>query len=371
MPPKRVLLLYISPDSGHHRATLAIEKALHKLQPDCVTVTVNALHSMNPLLERVIKKSYFGLIRIRPEVWGYLYDNPSVVKRSKVLRGFIHRFNSPKFQTLLEELHPDVIVCTQAFPCGLVADVKKSHRLSTPLIGVLTDYLPHSYWAYEGVDFYVVPTERSKAKLSKNGVPPEKILTYGIPIDPKFSVNGKKEVTLSHYGLSPELPIVLVMGGSQGVGPLLKVTKALDRTEMSLQLLILCGNNLHLYTQLLRWEREARKKIRVFDFIEEVDALMDVATLLITKPGGVTTAEALAKNLPLVILDPIRGQETSNANFLIEEGLAVLARDEEEVVGLVRDLLAHPMKLEEMRRRARLHQKPESAVEIARRVLSL
>jgi len=371
MQAKRVLLMYISSHSGHHQASLAIEKSLRNLLPECTTLNVNALHYMNPILEHIIKKSYFGLIRTRPEVWGYLYDNPSVVKSTQRLRDFIHRFNSPKFQSLLESFKPDAIVCTQAFPCGLVADMKKSDNLSVPLIGVMTDYSPHSYWIYDQVDYYIVPSDQAKEKLSQNGIAREKILNYGIPIDPKFCVNGKREQTFRQYALDPHSPVVLVMGGSQGLGPIWKVVKALERSELSLQMLILCGNNKRLYRRLKRRENRFRKKTLVFDFVDQVDAFMEISTLLITKPGGVTTAEALAKEVPLIILDPIRGQETSNANFLIEEGLAVKAQDEQEVIVLVRELLSQPAKLREIKRRIESHKRPASALEIAKFILSL
>jgi len=363
--------MYISPNSGHHRASLALEKALHELSPESSVLNINTLSYTNPILERVIQKTYFGLVRTRPEVWGYLYDNPSVVKSTQALRNLIHRFNSPKLQLLLEEFKPDVIACTQAFPCGLIADVKKSVGLSVPLVGVLTDYFPHSYWIYNNVDFYIVPSEKAKVKLSQDGVEPEKILTHGIPIDPKFRVNGKKEGVRLRLGLDRFVPTVLLMGGSHGLGPIERIVKALDRLEFPLQMLVVCGSHKRLYRRLKRGEKRFRKKTCVFDFIENVDELMEVATLLITKPGGLTTAEALSKRLPLVIFDPIRGQETSNSNFLVEEGLAVKGRDEEEVVVLVRELLSHPAKLEEMRLLSDKVKKPMSALDAAYFLLSL
>lgn len=371
MRHKRVLLFYISPDSGHHQASLAIERALHQLLPECCTLNVNALQYMNPILERIIKRSYFGLIRTRPEVWGYLYDNPKVLKSIQRLRHVIHHFNSPKFHSLIEEFHPDVIVCTQAFPCGVVADLKKSQKITVPLVGVMTDYFPHSYWIYEDVDFYMVASERAKRKLFQNGIPQKKIFPFGIPVDPKFAVNGKKDNIFLHYGLEMHLPLFLLMGGSQGLGPLWRVVAALDRSDLSLQMVVLCGHNKRLYRRLLRRQKYFRKKTLLFRFIDEVEAWMEASTLLITKPGGITTAEALAKRLPLVILDPIGGQETANANFLVEEGIAIMARDEQEVLLLTRELLLHPVKLQEMRLRTESHRKPSGALEIAQFLLSL
>src|SRR3989338_10794978 len=126
MDPVKVLLLYISEYSGHHCASLAIEKALHGLNPEVKTLNINSFHYTNPILEKIINRAYMGVIQRRPEIWDYLYDNPEVLKKTQRLRDMIHRFNTGKLNNLLDEFRPDVVVCTQAFPCGMIADYKKS-----------------------------------------------------------------------------------------------------------------------------------------------------------------------------------------------------------------------------------------------------
>src|SRR3989338_9221065 len=138
--------MYISVSSGHHRASLAIEQAIKQLQPSAQIINLDCLKYTNPLLGKIINRAYMGVIKNTPELWDYLYDNPKVLKNTQKLRDFIHRFNSNKLRTLLDKFSPDVIACTQAFPCGMVADYKKSFGLTTPLVGILTDHAPHSYW---------------------------------------------------------------------------------------------------------------------------------------------------------------------------------------------------------------------------------
>jgi len=215
---KKVLLLYISEHSGHHCASMAIENALHDLDPEVKTLNINSFNYTNPILEKVINRVYMEVIQKKPEIWDYLYDNPKVLKNTQKLREMIHRFNTDKLKTLLDEFRPDTIVCTQAFPCGMVADYKKSFNCDIPIVAVLTDYAPHSYWIYNNVDFYVVPSECTGKKLIDNGIDPSRIKPFGIPVDPRFRKtigNGRKAI-FQKLGLDKDKRCVLIMGGLRG-----------------------------------------------------------------------------------------------------------------------------------------------------------
>ena len=175
--------MYITLNSGHHRASLAVESALRKISPSVETLNINAFKYTNPILEKIINKTYMSVIKNKPEVWEYLYDNPKVLKSVQGLRDAIHRYNSKRLKTILEDFKPDVCICTQAFPCGMIADYKKNLKLKLPLFGVLTDHAPHSYWIFREVDYYVTPSDDSKVCFTKDGVNESKIKVFGIPID--------------------------------------------------------------------------------------------------------------------------------------------------------------------------------------------
>ncbi len=159
---KKILLMYITASSGHYRASRAIEASLKNLSSSVEILNINAFGYTNPILEKVINRTYMGVIKTKPEVWEYLYDNPKILKSVQGLRDVIHKFNSKKLKTLLENFKPDVVLCTQAFPCGMIADHKKYLNLKLPLIGVLTDHAPHSHWLFNEVDYYITPSEVSK-----------------------------------------------------------------------------------------------------------------------------------------------------------------------------------------------------------------
>lgn len=369
MAKKRVLLLYISVNSGHQKAALAIEKALNLLDPEVEILNVNSFNYTNPLVEKVINRTYLSVIKNRPEVWEYLYDNPKVFRSLGKLRDLIHRFNSGKLKTLLDEFKPDVIACTQAFPCGMIADYKASFGLDLPLIGVLTDCYPHSYWFFDSVDYYIVNSETATSKLVEHGIPREKIKIYGIPIDSKFADNVDSDAVRKKLGLDVKKPTVLIMGGGQGLGPIAELVNELSRISRPLQMIVIAGSNKRLFDWLERRRHSLKIKTVVYGFTNEIDELMSVSTLMVTKPGGLTISEALSKQLPIIILNPIPGQEAKNAEYLLNEGAAVKADNAADAALLTDMLLGHRSKLEQMRGNAQRIAKPSSSVDIAKLIL--
>jgi len=369
MGANKVLLLYISEHSGHHCASLAIEKALHELEPGVQTLNINSFNYTNPILEKVINRAYIGVIKRTPEIWDYLYDNPSVLKKTQRLREIIHQFNTGKLKLLMDEFKPDVVVCTQAFPCGMVADYKKSFNLNIPLVGVLTDYAPHSYWIYNNVDRYIVPSEETGKKLIANGVDAAKVVPFGIPIDTKFCKTADRAKICAKLDINIHAPCILIMGGTQGFGPLKEVVRQLDRSYLNLQIIVATGTNKKIHGWLV--SRHFKKKVLSLSYAENIDEWMEIATVIITKPGGITTAEALAKGLPMLIVNPLPGQEAMNTVFLLKEEVAVKAENPEDVVILLEELLYNKHKLRTMREKARAVSKPDSSTKIAKLILEL
>ena len=369
---KKMLLLYISEDSGHHCASVSIEKALRDIDPDVETLNINSFNYTNPILEKIINRTYMSVVKRAPEIWDYLYDNPKVVRNTQQLREMIHRFNKGKLTTLLEEFKPDCIICTQAFPCGMIADYKETFKLDTPLVGVLTDYAPHSYWIYDNVDRYIVPVEETGRKLVDNGVEPKKIMAYGIPIDPKFGEKLDNDRIFAKLSLDPKVPCILIMGGTQGLGPIKELVRLLDRSHLDLQMIIAAGVNKRLYRHLSRFARHARKKTLVLPFADNIDELMQISTVVVTKPGGITTAEALTKAIPMLIIHPLPGQEAMNTRYLLDAGVAVKAENPADAIIILAELLHYNReKLHVMKDKARALSRPDSAVKAAQLAMEL
>ena len=368
MAERRFLLMYITRNSGHHRASRAIEHSIRALDPSAHVVSVDAFRFTSPFVRWAISRSYLSLIRHQPDIWEYLYDNPAVHRQVKHFQALLHRYQASKVASLLDTVRPDAIVCTQAYPCGVLADFKKHHRLDLSLVGVLTDYAPHLYWFHNQVDAYVVPSEQVKHRFLTRNIESARVKVLGIPIDPAFREPTNREATARRFGLDLAKPILLIMGGGSGFGQLRDILQHLDILPHPCQLLVMAGTNRSLFAWVAN--HRFRHLVRAVGYTPDVPQLMDVATLLVSKPGGLTTSEALAKRLPLVIVNPIPGQEAYNARFLLSQGAAVLASPD-TVRQTVRDLLDNPDRLEAIRTRQAELAHPDGAMKTAQLLLEL
>jgi processive 1,2-diacylglycerol beta-glucosyltransferase len=236
-------------------------------------------------------------------------------------------------------------------------------------MGVLTDYAPHSYWIYDRVDRYVVPSEETAKKLVDNGIDPARIVSFGIPIDPRFREGCDRDAIFKKLSLNKDIPSVLIMGGTQGLGPIYELVKMMDRSFLEMQIIVATGTNQKLFRALTRRFRFRRKNIVILPYAINIDELMEASTVIITKPGGITTAEALCKGLPMLIVNPLPGQEAMNTRYLLKEGVAVKAEAPEDILAMLEELLYNPNKLRRMGERARALSKPNSATDIARLAL--
>ena len=371
MQAKRIILMYISEVSGHRSATLAIEKAVKMFSPKCEILNINAFNYTNPISEKVINRIYMEVIKHTPRVWDYLYDNPNVVKGLEKIKKSVHKANSPKLKKLFDKFNPDLVVCTQAFPCGMVADYKTTYGSSLPLVAVLTDYIPHSYWVYDKVDYYITPSEDVSERLAKKGVASSKIKSFGIPFDYKFNQKLNSEEIFHKLNLNPHKPAVLIMGGGQGLGPIKTIVKSLEKVKANIQELIITGTNKKLYRSLKRKIKRYKKEIHLFGFVQNIHELMHISKVIISKPGGVTTAEVLSAGLPMVIVKPIPGQEVNNTNFLTHKGAAVKVDDPKDVYRVIDELLEDKIKSEHLKQAAAEIAKPNASMDIAKLLLNI
>lgn len=365
--PKNVLLAHISDVSGHKAAADAVERALKIIEPSTSVLSTNLFNYTNPYSERIVNRLYLAIIKRIPQIWEHLYDNPKIIKSTKYAKNLIHKFNAKKIKKLFDEFKPDVIACTQAFPCGMFADFKKIYRLNTPLIAIVTDFLPHSYWLYQNVDYYSVANEESKNRLIELGVEDKKIKLLGIPINPKFSIPLDKVEIAQRLGLDVTLPVILVMGGGQGLGPIKSIVRELDSLNINSQLIIVTGTNLKLCGELKKMR--FNKKCILLGYVDNIDELMEVSSIIVTKPGGLTISEALAKAVIPVIVNPIPGQEENNTKYLLKHNSAFRAKNAEDVGAIVENLISHREKYAIIQQNLKYIAKPKSAFDIASLIL--
>lgn len=368
--PLHVALLYNHEPSGHSLAARAIEEALLARDPALTITKLDLSGGVHPWIGPVLARTYYGVVQSMPSLWDYLYDNARLAGKTRYLLDRLRRMEARRIRPFLESKRPDAVVATQALPCNVIAFEKRAGRLHAPLIGVLTDFAAHAYWAAEGTDLYCVPSEETAADLAARGAPRDHILVTGIPIRRAFARLPGKAAARERLGLDPGAPVALVAGGTQGLGRIEEAVRALQRVPGGVQVLVSCGTNEALYRRLKKSRQRGLHLVKGFERL--MPELMPAADILVGKPGGLTTAEALACGLPIVVYAPLPGQEEGNARWLARHGAAIRAVDERALTRIASQLLvAGAEGLAELAAAGRRLGRPDSALAIADAVLAL
>ncbi len=341
----RALILSISKGSGHQHAAKAIEEAFHQNHSSVETLNHNFFELVSrPRVEETVSKIYFSILRYTPKIWGYIYDNKRVFQRTARIRNKISLKTSIKFKEIVEKTIPSVIICTQALPCEVSSTFKNYYRNTIPLVAVVTDFVAHAYWVHPEVDLYIVPTQKTKEGLVNQGISPEKIKILGIPINATFEIRlteQEKKAVIKKIGLNETLPIVMLMGGCQGFIPMSRLVKLIHRCKTSCQIIAVTGLNHKMRRELTLLKAGMKNPMVVYGYVNNIHELMSVSDLLITKSGGMTSSEALVKQLPMVMIHALPGQEEKNSHFLADAGVALRLESEKEIVPTIDRLLSN------------------------------
>lgn len=364
----RILFLYATNNSGHQKAAEAIKKSLYHISDNIKTSEIDFFTHSYPNLGPFFSKMYLEIMRSIPQTWDYLYDNQGVASITKEIRRLFNFLNIPKLYKILKNFNPDAIVCTQAVPAGFIAAEKEKGKIQSPLFVTITDFVANPYWPDKEVDCYFVPDEEIKEQLIERNVPGERIMLTGIPIDSSFSQKMPKTNIRRRLGLRPGAPTVLIMGGSQGLGQIWEAVNELLSHQTNIQIIIITGQNRYLCRHL-RKKYKGQKNIKIFSRIKNISALMDASDLLISKPGGLTSAEAMSKGLPMIILSPLPGQEERNASYLVKNGVAERCSNVSMLPKMVEKFFSHPNKLMRFNTQALKMARPYASVDIANHIL--
>ena len=360
----RVLICYLVRNSGHHSAARNIEAALHKLDSSVETLCVDLLEYTHPRWSAIVQKMYMVTIRRTPEVWEALYDRMWLEYLTRRIRTLVQRGNSKLLCQLMDQFRPDVAVCTQAHPLGVLSAYAQRRQIALPLWGVVTEFIPHRFWVVPGPVNYIVPNEAAAGRLALHGIHRQRLYPLGIPIHTGFVTERKTRVSREDGRR------VLVMGGSRGLGARYRTIRYLDRSTEDFTIDVVTGANRRLRARLIRRRNDFRHPIRIRGYVKDVVALMHRASLLISKPGGLTSAEAMAVGLPMVLVRPLPGQEKGNTEVLVRHGAAVHLPEDRDVASVVTSLLANQELLQMMRERALDMGRPGAALDIARLILA-
>lgn len=379
----KVLIATATAGGGHLAAASAIEDAWRALRPQDSIEKLDLVKFFSPLHRKIHSGGYGTLVEHAPEIWGLLFsktDDPKVVaKLNKLGRAFTPT-SSLKLTKHIQRTKPDVIICTHYGPIPVLdriaekLEVQRSRRRDVTeadgyapyVVSVVTDFEAHALWMGKSVDLYCVAAEATCARLSARGAESESLAVTGIPISTKFASAVNDRDVRSRLGLRDDQPVVLLLGGGFGWGPISETLTELDKIESRFQTVVVCGRNAELRREVAA--ADWKHPTHVFGFTTNMHELMCVADLVITKPGGLTTSEALASGLPMVIIHPIPGQEAANSDFLLQAGAAIKVNRVEEMSIRVGELLGSK-KLAEMAKAARAVGKPTAARNVCHEIL--
>ena len=372
----RVLLLSATSGAGHVRAAQALEKAF-LARGDCTVEHIDALRHVSKLFQRVYDKAYISMVRRAPELMGLLYERTDQPWRRMRPRLALDRLNTGPMIRLLKRVQPDLCVATHFLPAEIIAWLIAKKRLLAHNAIVVTDYDVHAMWLCRTVDRYYVASQEAAEYLAHIAVPREKLRVTGIPIDPLFGVAASREEARKHFGLDERATLILISAGGYGIGPVEQLVRDLLELQRPWQIVAIAGKAEKMRKRLEELAKGAGKlssgaaRLCAVGFTTEMDKYMAAADLMVGKAGGLTTSEALARALPMALIEPIPGQEERNADHLLEAGAAIRCNNLPAAAWKIATLLDDPTRLEGMREAAKKLGKPGAASAIAEDALRL
>ena len=391
---KKVLIMSASTGGGHNRAARAIKEELESRTIDNMSIEceiVDSLKLVNNTMDKVISRGYEKSALYTPKAYGsvYRFSETTIASKNEFKTNPLTSLMARKFKHLLNESTPDLIIGTHPFPMIALSTLKKNnniHSLSRsesfykstkvdipPMISVLTDYTTHSTWIQNEIDYYIVGHEYVKELLVYEGVDSEKVKAFGIPVEKSFLSHRDRETVLTELGLSPEKLTVLLMGGSFGAGNIKETLEDLIAIDRDFQILVITGRNEHLKDKLSKMLDSTihNKNICLLGYTNKMNDILASIDVLISKPGGLTTTEALLNDVPMIVPYFIPGQEEENLDFLTNCGAALRTTKKYSLPVLLKVLIDDPSRLDNLRKNIKSIRKFDSAFNISNLVVDI
>ena len=328
----KYLILSATFGEGHKQVANAISEAVSNVVADAEPITIDIMEWVHPNLYPISHYIYKKGIKKFPQVYSFLYEKTRVKSSFSVKLNSIFLSGMQTVLKIIQEIKPKVVVSTYPFAAGIISKLKEQGLIDIPAVTIITDYTDHSYWIHRSTDQYVVGSARLRDQLIALGVEADKIKNTGIPVRKRFMDVLPKDLLLEKYMINPNIFTLLIMGGGDGFfGKGLSTFKALESISTPMQLFIVCGKNKKLKTQLESELKDSKHDVRILGYCEKVEELMAISDLMISKPGGVTTSEAMAMDLPILIYHSLPGQEEINLNQLKQLNLVQELRDDQSL----------------------------------------
>jgi processive 1,2-diacylglycerol beta-glucosyltransferase len=372
---KKVLILSASAGAGHTRSAQALERAFMEMSAAEEVMHVDALEYTTKIFKAIASKAYIDLVNMAPHMLGWFYDVMDKPWKNERLMLAIDMLNTQPLVRLINKYQPDLAVCTHFTPADMISWLKEKKTLTCPLAVVVTDFDIHANWLCRYCDRYFVALDETGVHLEKLGIPADRITVSGIPVDPVFARSKDKAAMRLKLGLREDRTTILVSAGGFGVGPVENLITALLDLQHEAQIVAVCGKSEELKRKLENLAERVpaghRVAVQVVGYTTDMDEYMAAADMLVGKTGGLTTSEALARDLIMVVVNPIPGQEERNADHLLEEGAALRCNNLPAIAFKIDRLLDDPARMAAMKQNIRRIARPRAAYDIVSTLLQL
>ncbi len=361
---KRILIMSASFGGGHRSAAEALVRYYQEHYPHQVeTRVIDFFDEFMPGVNVLARFAYTQSVQFFPAGYGAFFELSNLLPANPVmdelkLGGFA------RATEYLDAYAPDAVISVFPVAGGVVTDIKQQRPMVSAT--VVTDYGAHNQWLHPSTDLYFVACKEVREDLVVRGIPWDRVVVSGIPVHEKFSEPVEKVACRKEFKLADRFT-ALVTAAAGSVGDVREIAEQL--AERGIQIAAVTGSNRRLQRRLETLERK-QPLVRVFGYSHEMHKMMRAADVLVGKAGGLTVSEALAMGLPLIIFNPVPGQELFNVDFLVNYGAGLQARDEGDVVEKVRFLSTHPDRREQMAANAAQLGKPAAAATVCERVLA-
>jgi processive 1,2-diacylglycerol beta-glucosyltransferase len=373
MATKKILVLSVSAGAGHTRAAEAI-RAYANLPHSGASVThLDVMQFASSTLRKLYTDFYISLVNKAPSLWGQIYNftnRATPDSKLQQLRRGLERWNARRLQQAISDFGADAIICTHFLPAEILSTLVERGDVRCPVWVQVTDFDLHRSWLHPHITGYFAANDEVAFRLRDEGIAADRVHVTGIPIMPSFAQSLDRATCAAELGLDPLKKTFLLMGGGAGVGSLELVAERLLALSGDFQLVALAGKNAAALHRLELLKAKHPQRLFPQGFTNQVERLMACADVAITKPGGLTTSECLAMGLPMIVNAPIPGQEERNADFLLEQGVAMAAFDSASLAYRVLHLLVNPDKLADMRDKARMLGRADAAQKVLNLVLT-
>ena len=358
---KKVLVVSLRAGAGHVKAAEALAQAIKKNKKDIIVENIDFLDYSNILSKKFYSQLYIDVVKYTPDFYAWLYKN--VKPASTSFRLIFDRINAQEFKKKVFDFSPDLIICTHFVAANLLTYWREKNGLKYKVWLVVTDFEAHKLWLDKRVDAYFVAIDLVKKQLVKWGINEKIIHVTGIPINEKFTKNYNKTEIKKKLGLENIFTIAVFSGGF-GMGPVEKIIKSILKMTDKFQLIITVGKNKELFGRVKKAAKSSDKKVFIYGFINNMEEMMVAADIIVSKPGGLTVSESMAMGSPLLVSNPIPGQEEANSRYLLEHKAGMRADTPKEITRALGAILKNKEILLKLSSNMKKIAKPEAADKI-------